>query len=178
MEQLFRERTPVLKTLKLLTPGGLPRCPQPFLAMAHSTTLHGVCGRARFVAMVGAELMGILGWAVEKCRVDGCGWRAGGSVRPPNCACPLSGRGRGEREHRFRLSRTLGQRGAVLAILRVGANAPAKPYPVLPRHATGCRARPKTNHWRHGEAFAPSFTLALTAVAVVVTHQLTAIATS
>jgi len=31
MEQLFRERTPVLKTFKLLTPGGLPNCPQPFL---------------------------------------------------------------------------------------------------------------------------------------------------
>jgi hypothetical protein len=114
------------------------------------------------------------GW----CRVDGCGWRAGTSVRPPNCACPLSGRGRRERGDRFRSRRTLGQRGAVLAILRAGANAPAKPYPVLPRHATGCRARPKTNRWRHGEAFAPSFTLALTAVAVVVTHQLTAIATS
>src|SRR5208337_2374403 len=91
MEQLFRERTPVLKTLKLLTPGGLPHCPQPFLAMAHSTTIHGVRGRAGFVAMVGPGLKGISGWAVEKCRVDGCGWRAATSVRPPNCACPLSG---------------------------------------------------------------------------------------
>jgi len=168
----------VLKTLKLLTPGGLPRCPQPFLATTHSTTIHAVCGRAGFVAMVGAGLMGILGWAVEKCRVDGRGWRARTSVRPSKYGCPLSGRGRREREHRFRSSRTLGQRGAVLAILRAGANARAKPYPVLPRHATRCRARPKTKRWRLRGALAPSFTLAVTAVAVVVTHQLTAIATS
>jgi hypothetical protein len=99
-------------------------------------------------------------------------------VRPPNCGCPLSGRGRREREHRLRSSRTLGQRGAVLAILRAGANARAKAYPVLPRYATECRARPKTNRWLYGEAFTASFTLALTTVAVVVTHQLTAIATS
>lgn len=80
----------MLKTLKLLTPGGLPHCPQPFLATAHSTTIHGLCGRAGFVAMVGAGLMAILRWAVEKCRVDGRGWRAGTSVRPPNCGYPHS----------------------------------------------------------------------------------------
>ena len=61
MELLFRERTPVLKTLKLLTPGGLPHCPQPFLATAHSTTIHAACGREGFVARVGAGLMGVVG---------------------------------------------------------------------------------------------------------------------
>jgi hypothetical protein len=61
MEQLLRERTPVLKTLKLLTPGGLPHCPQSFLATAHSTTMRAACGRAEFVAMVGAGLMGVVG---------------------------------------------------------------------------------------------------------------------
>jgi len=48
----------VLKTLKLLTPGGLPHCPQPFPATAHSTTVRAVCGRVGFVPMVGAGLMG------------------------------------------------------------------------------------------------------------------------
>jgi len=51
----------VLKTPKLLTPGGLPHCPQPFLATAHSTTIRAVCGRAEFVAKVGAGLMGVVG---------------------------------------------------------------------------------------------------------------------
>ena len=51
----------MLKTLKLLTPGGPPHCPQPFLATAHSTTIRAVCGRAEFVAKVGAGLMGVVG---------------------------------------------------------------------------------------------------------------------
>jgi hypothetical protein len=32
----------VPKTLKLVTPGGLPDCSQPFLATTHSTTTHAV----------------------------------------------------------------------------------------------------------------------------------------
>jgi len=32
----------VPKTLTIVTPGGLPDCPQPFLATTHSTTIHGV----------------------------------------------------------------------------------------------------------------------------------------
>lgn len=57
----------MLKTLKLLTPGGLQHCPQPFLATAHSITIHAVCGRVGFVAMVGTGLMGVVGAQGHRC---------------------------------------------------------------------------------------------------------------